>query len=106
MIAWSRQTGGGAPVETAFWATIGIAAASFPWTWSWLLDRFSGGPQHGRSGAGDGFRRHAAALLPNVFGLLLSAVVFGSAFFAVVAATTVFVRRNMPAQHGQRGSRR
>ena len=96
MIAWSRQAGGGIAAESAFWGAIGIAAASFPWTWSWLLDRFSGG----RSMAALVLVTAVGAVLPlaiqNTFGLLLSAAVFGSAFFAVVAATTVFVRRNMP----------
>jgi hypothetical protein len=95
MIAWSRESGGGALVESAFWATIGIAAASFPWTWSWLLDRFSGGRGMGALVMVTAVGAMLPLIVPGLAGLLLSAAIFGSAFFAVVAATTVFVRRNM-----------
>lgn len=97
MIAWVRDGGGGAGFQAAFWASIGAAAMASPWIWARLLKRL----QHGHAFVAlIGFTALGAAL-PLASGgtnaLFLSAVVFGAAFFAVVASTTVFVRRNLPA---------
>jgi predicted MFS family arabinose efflux permease len=96
MIAYVRDAGGGAAAQSAFWCLIGVGAFASPWVWRGLLAR-------GASG------RSTAVLLvitaigaalplagPSPLMLALSALVFGSAFFAVVAATTAFVRFNYP----------
>jgi predicted MFS family arabinose efflux permease len=96
MIAYVRDAGGSASAQSAFWCLIGLSAFASPWVWRGVLER-------GRSGS-------AAAIILGVnaigavmplFGhsaLLLagSALVFGVAFFAVVASTTAFVRFNYP----------
>ncbi len=96
MVAWVRDAGGTVLEQALFWVAIGAAAAGSPGLWAGVLER----ARHG----------HAFALLCTVtaFGAALplvldgsasrfaSAVVFGGAFFAVVASTTAFVRRNVP----------
>jgi MFS family permease len=82
-------------VQSAFWATIGGAAAASPFLWSWLLDRFAGGRSMAILVLATACGALLPLLLPNAFGLILSAFVFGSAFFAVVASTTTFVRKNL-----------
>lgn len=94
-IAWVKATGGGAAVQAEFWTAIGVAAVASPWIWGRLMGRLSGGLATavlvGVTGAGAALPLWLGAS-PTV--LLVSALLFGSAVFAVVAACTVFVRRN------------
>lgn len=67
-----------------------------PWLWAVILKRL----RHGHAFAFLTGITATGAILPLIFGtvpmLLASGALFGSAFFAVVAATTAFVRRNLP----------
>jgi MFS family permease len=96
MIAWVQEGGHGAFVQAQFWSLIGLAGLASPWVWSGVL----GSQKHGGAfGLLTGVTA-IGAVLPLVSSsmptLMISAVVFGSAFFAVVATTTAFVRRNLP----------
>jgi hypothetical protein len=96
MIAYVRDAGGSAAAQSAFWCLIGLSAFASPWVWRGVLAR-------GRSG-----RATAIILGVNTIGAVMplfghsalllasSALVFGVAFFAVVASTTAFVRFNYP----------
>lgn len=96
MIAYVRDGGGGAAAQSAFWSLIGVSAFITPWVWQRVLALDRGGLATtiilGVNALG--------ACLP-IFGhspllLAVSALVFGVAFFAVVASTTAFVRFNYP----------
>jgi predicted MFS family arabinose efflux permease len=96
MIAYVRDGGGGAAAQSAFWCLIGLSAFATPWVWRNVLARNSGGIS---TAIILGVNAIGAAL--PLFGhspvlLAISAVVFGVAFFAVVASTTSFVRFNYP----------
>ena len=97
MIAWVRDTGGGAIVQSAFWSLIGIGGIMAPWIWSRLIARTSGG----RAIAALSAMTLVGAVLPlwwtSTTSLFLSALVFGCAFFPVTTATTAFVRKNYPS---------
>jgi predicted MFS family arabinose efflux permease len=96
MIAYVRDAGGSASAQSVFWCLIGLSAFASPWVWRGVLAR-------GRSG-----RATAIILGVNTIGAVMplfghsalllasSALVFGVAFFAVVASTTAFVRFNYP----------
>ena len=98
MIAYVRDGGGSAAAQSAFWCLIGVSSFASPWLWRGVLAR-------GHDG-----RAMAIILGTNAVGaampllghspvvLAISAVVFGVAFFAVVAATTAFVRFNYPKE--------
>ena len=97
MIAYVRDGGGGAAAQSLFWSLIGMSAFVTPWVWRRVLALDRGGLATtiilGTNAIG--------AALP-IFGhspllLAISALVFGVAFFAVVASTTAFVRFNYPA---------
>lgn len=96
MIAWVREGGHGAFVQAQFWSLIGLAGMASPWLWSGVL----ASQRHGRAFSLLTAVTAIGAVLPLVSStmpaLMISAAVFGSAFFAVVAATTTFVRRNLP----------
>ncbi|HXS53655.1 MAG TPA: YbfB/YjiJ family MFS transporter [Usitatibacter sp.] len=97
VIAWVKTAGGGPLLQAEFWTIIGIASIASPWLWGRLMGRLRGGLATaivtGVTGAGAALPLWLGA---NAVVLLASAVLFGSAVFAVVAATTVFVRRNYP----------
>ena len=96
MIAYVRDAGGGAAAQSVFWCLIGVSAFVTPWVWRGVLARNSGGISTAiilgvnALGAALPLFGHSALLLA------ISALVFGVAFFAVVASTTAFVRFNYP----------
>jgi predicted MFS family arabinose efflux permease len=96
MIAYVRDSGGGAAAQSAFWSLIGLSAFITPWVWRGVLALDRGGASTAiilsanAVGAALPLLGHSTPLLA------LSALVFGVAFFAVVASTTAFVRFNYP----------
>ena len=103
MIARVRDGGGGSVEQGAFWVTIGAGAIVSAWAWRGVLDRLVGGRAFGllcaicATGAAVPVAGEGAALH------LLSAALFGSTFFSVVASTTAFVRRNYAQASWGRG---
>ena len=96
MIAYVRDAGGGPAAQSAFWSLIGLSAFASPWVWRGVLARTAGG---GATAMILSFNAVGAALPLLGHGsvlLAISALVFGVAFFAVVASTTAFVRTNYP----------
>ena len=96
MIAYVRDSGGGAAAQSAFWCLIGFSAFVTPWVWRRVLALDRGGLAMaiilGTNAVGA-----AIPILGNSPLLLaLSALVFGVAFFSVVGSTTAFVRFNYP----------
>ncbi len=81
-----------------FWTVLGSAATAFAFVWGGLLGRVSGG----RGVAVLVVLVLSGVLLPlwstAIIAVLGSAVLFGSAFLAVVTAVTTVARRNLPMQ--------
>ena len=96
MIAFVREAGGGALLQSAFWTIIALGAFVSPWLWGGVINRGRGGGATAIVTAVTGL----GALIPffgsSTLALALSAAVFGSAFFAVTSSTTAFVRFNYP----------
>src|SRR6202011_3685142 len=96
MIAYVRDSGGGAAAQSAFWSLIGLSAFITPWVWRGVLALDRGGASTAiilsanAVGAALPLLGHSTPLLA------LSALVFGVAFFAIVGSTTAFVRFNYP----------
>jgi predicted MFS family arabinose efflux permease len=103
MIAYVRDAGGGAAAQSGFWSLIGLSAFVTPWVWRGTLALNRGGISTAiilgalAIGAALPLFGHSLALLA------MSAVVFGVAFFAVVASTTAFVRFNYPPAEWPKG---
>ncbi|MDN3561169.1 YbfB/YjiJ family MFS transporter [Vreelandella neptunia] len=97
MIAWIQAHGESAAFQSLFWVALGLAVALFPWLWTGVLKN----QRHGRAFAILNGVTLVGAVLPLISSawpvLLASAAIFGCAFFAVVASTTAFVRRNCDA---------
>ena len=94
MVAWVRDAGGDAVRQALFWILVGAGAMGAPWLWAGVLGR----RRHGHAFALTCSVTALGAALPLVLSgpaaLFVSGALFGCAFFAVVASTTAFVRRN------------
>jgi predicted MFS family arabinose efflux permease len=94
------QQGGVSPAGTAlFWLLIGVGSIAAPLIWSNVIRRLQGG----RAFAVLTAVNTVAAVLPLLsqasWATALSALVFGSCFFSIVASTTAFAARNVSAPH-------
>lgn len=98
MIAFVRDAGGGAVLQSAFWTIIALGAFVSPSMWGGVIGRSRGGGATAIVTAVTG----VGALIPffasSSAALAMSAAVFGCAFFAVTSSTTAFVRFNYPPQ--------
>jgi predicted MFS family arabinose efflux permease len=96
MIAYVRDSGGGAAAQSIFWSIIGLSAFITPWVWRRVLALDRGGLSTTiilgvcALGAALPILGHSPLLL------CISALIFGVAFFSVVGSTTAFVRFNYP----------
>jgi hypothetical protein len=97
MIAWLVNGGAGAVTQSLFWSLLGLGGISSPFLWSWTVAAM-------RTSRAIAFLTAlifiatAAALVADVRALQFAAAFgFGSLLLAVVAATTAFVRLNLPS---------
>lgn len=97
VVAFLQDQGAEALEISIFWALLGAAAMVSAPLWGPVIEGFRGG----RALATVTAVVAAGAILPLVSGgflvALASAALFGSSFLAVVTATTVLVRRSLPA---------
>jgi predicted MFS family arabinose efflux permease len=96
MIAFVRDAGGGPLAQSGFWCLIGISSFASPWVWRRLLARGQSGRTMAIVLGVNAIGAALPLLSPSPLMLAISALVFGVAFFAVVATTTAFVRFNYP----------
>ena len=103
MIAFVRNAGGGALAQSAFWTCIGVGALTQPWVWGAVMARGSRGWVTALLTGLSGLGAAIPLLGTSPVTLAVSALLFGNAFFAVVASTTAFVRLNYPANAWSKG---
>jgi predicted MFS family arabinose efflux permease len=98
MIAFVRDAGGGAFLQSAFWTTIAIGSFISPSLWAGIINRNRGGGATAIVTAVTALGALIPYFAQSPLALALSALVFGSGFFAVTSSTTAFVRYNFPSQ--------
>ena len=96
MIAFVSDSGGGAVAQSSFWSLIGLSAFASPWVWRGVMAKTRGGGATATILSCNALGAALPLLGHGVLLLATSAVIFGVAFFAVVASTTAFVRVNYP----------
>jgi predicted MFS family arabinose efflux permease len=96
MIAWLVDDGAGAFTQSTFWSLLGLGGIASPLLWSWLIAGLRGARNIAVLCAITLAMILAAMLSGQRILLFVSGFVFGSVFFAVVTATTAFVRRYLP----------
>ena len=98
MIAFVRDAGGEALLQSAFWTTIAIGSFISPSLWAGIINRNRGGGATAIVTAVTALGALIPYFTQTPLALAGSALVFGSGFFAVTSSTTAFVRFNFPPQ--------
>lgn len=97
MFAYLKETGSTTLELTLFWTCIGAASIASPWLWAGVITKMRGGMAMAFLTA----VTLVGAAMPlgntSLIALFLSALIFGSAFFSLSAATTAFATRNANA---------
>lgn len=96
VVAWLAQTGQSTAVQSIVWTAVGVGAIAAPWLWQRIIATLSGGCATAVVIAATAIGAAVPLVVASTATLIVSAFVVGSACFTVVAATTAFVRRNMP----------
>jgi predicted MFS family arabinose efflux permease len=103
VFAWVREAWGAGAGQAGFWVLIGTAGMAAPWLWAGLLDRLLPARAFSVLTALCGVAAALPLMGEGAIPMLASAAIFGASFFAVVASTTQFVRRNMAPEGWARG---
>ncbi|MCL2713448.1 MAG: YbfB/YjiJ family MFS transporter [Alphaproteobacteria bacterium] len=98
LIAFVRDTGAGAPTQALLWTLIGLSAFVTPWVCRGVLALDRGGLSAAILVGANALGAAMPVLSHSTAWMAASAFVFGTAFFAVAASTTAFVRFNYPPQ--------
>lgn len=96
LVAWMRTQGASAWLVATTWGVIGAAVMISPFPWKRILARARGGGALALACAMTGIGTLLPLFIPHTIGLLLSAAVFGIAFFIVPSSITTFTRKNLP----------
>lgn len=96
LVAWMREQGEGVWLVLACWSTLGIMVMLSPFMWRRVMAASSAGAAMALSMGFTGLGTLIPLLLSGAAGMLLSAVLFGLAFFMVPTALTNFSRKNYP----------
>ncbi len=103
IVALLRNASMSATVITSFYVLLGAATVVSARLWSGLLDRMRGGQALAVLNALLGIATLVPALFMHPVAAFASGLLFGATFLSAVAATTAFVRHNLPADQWARG---
>nr|WP_057925851.1 YbfB/YjiJ family MFS transporter [Burkholderia ambifaria] len=103
IVALLRGAGMSGTIVSAFYVVLGVATVVSARLWSGLLDRMRGGQALAVLNALLGVATLMPALFVHPAAAFASGVLFGATFLSAVAATTAFVRHNLPPQGWAKG---
>ena len=103
IVALLRGAGMSGTIVSAFYVMLGVATVVSARLWSGLLDRMRGGQALAVLNALLGVATLMPALFVHPAAAFASGVLFGATFLSAVAATTAFVRHNLPPEGWAKG---
>ena len=95
---WMKEQHSGVFLTAATWMVLGFSIMASPFVWRGVLARFASGTPMALILTGVAFGSALPILIPNGYGLILSALVFGFSVFMPPTAVTSFVRQNVDQQ--------
>ena len=95
---WMKEQHSGVLLTAATWIVLGFSIMVSPFVWRGLLARFASGTPMGLILIGVAAGTALPILVPNAYGLMLSALVFGLSVFMPPTVVTSFVRQNLEQQ--------
>lgn len=101
LVAWMRADGRGVELIVATWSMLSLMVMLSPFAWRSVLARSEGGGAVALTLACTGLGTLLPLLVAGAPGMLISAALFGIAFFMVPTSVTNFSKKNFPqAQWG------
>jgi MFS family permease len=101
LVAWMRADGRGVELIVATWSMLSLMVMLSPFAWRSVLARSTGGGAVALTLACTGIGTLLPLLVAGAPGMLISAALFGIAFFMVPTSVTNFSKKNFPqAQWG------
>ncbi|MFT5111523.1 MAG: MFS family permease [Parasphingorhabdus sp.] len=98
LVAWMRIQGDGVELVIATWSVLSVMVMLSPFVWRSILAASTGGAAIALTLLFTAFGTLMPLLVDGAVGLLLSATLFGLAFFMVPGAVTNFSKKNYPRE--------
>lgn len=95
---WMKEQHTGVLLTAATWILLGFSIMASPFVWRGVLARFASGVPLALVLVGVAAGSALPILIPNGYGLMLSALVFGLSVFMPPTAVTSFIRQNIAQQ--------
>ena len=95
---WMKEQHSSVLLTAATWMILGFSIMVSPFVWRGVLARFTSGTPMALILAGVACGSALPILVPNGYGLIMSALVFGLSVFMPPTAVTSFVRQNVDQQ--------
>ncbi|NVO58220.1 YbfB/YjiJ family MFS transporter [Rhodobacteraceae bacterium B1Z28] len=95
---WMKEQHFSVLLTTSTWMVLGFSIMASPFVWRGVLARFASGTPLALILTGVAIGSALPILVPNGYGLILSALVFGLSVFMPPTAVTSFVRQNVDQQ--------
>jgi predicted MFS family arabinose efflux permease len=96
LVAWMREQGEGVWLVVVTWSLLGIMVMASPFLWRGVMAASKGGVAQALTLTCTGLGTLMPLLVAGSAGMLISAVLFGLAFFMVPTSLTNFSRKNYP----------
>lgn len=96
LVAWMKERDASAAMISFTWVALGISITVSPFVWRNIFARFASGLPLAMILTGIATGSALPILIPNTFGLMLSALIFGLSVFMAPGAVTNFTRQNLP----------
>jgi predicted MFS family arabinose efflux permease len=97
LVAWMRAEGEGLFLVMLTWSLLSIMVIFSPYIWRYSLSRSAAGGAIALTLLFTGIGSFMPVVHGGASGMLVSAVLFGAAFFMVPTAVTSFSKKNLPA---------
>ncbi|WP_120634167.1 YbfB/YjiJ family MFS transporter [Ruegeria sp. EL01] len=92
---WMKEQNSSVLLTTSTWMVLGFSIMASPFVWRGVLSRFASGTPLALILTGVAFGSALPIFVPNGYGLIMSALVFGLSVFMPPTAVTSFVRQNV-----------
>jgi len=96
LVAWMREQGEGVWLVVVTWSVLGVMVMVSPFLWRRVMAASFGGMAQALTMAFTGLGTLMPLMISGSAGMLISAVLFGLAFFMVPTSLTNFSRKNYP----------
>lgn len=99
VIAWLKQNSASLLMVMLCWSILGVGVTISGFAWKGVLSRYKNGIPLGASSLVTAIGAGVLLVMTDEIGIILSAVIFGMAFFIAPTSVTAYTRHNLPKAH-------